>query len=157
MKEDIDGDGVFETASKAWNDLIKRNDTEDVQKALCVTPESTSITYNFRNYCGDIIRVGTRGPNVTTSAYCNIGDTETGQAIAGVDYTLTCDDDPEAFKLITGDELKNYYSCETKYGLSIKKLQQQIHSQLNLQKQNNIEKRFTNLSKNVIMKNEQIK
>ena len=38
-----------------------------------------------------------------------------------------------------------------------KKLQQQIHSQLNLQKQNNIEKRFTNLSKNVIMKNEQIK
>ena len=39
----------------------------------------------------------------------------------------------------------------------IKKLQQQIHSQLNLQKQNNIEKRFTNLSKNVIMKNEQIK
>ena len=126
MKEDIDGDGVFETASKAWNDLIKRNDTEDVQKALCVTPESTSITYNFRNYCGDIIRVGTRGPNVTTSAYCNIGDTETGQAIAGVDYTLTCDDDPEAFKLITGDELKNYYSCETKYGLSINENSTQV-------------------------------
>ena len=57
MKEDTDGDGVFETASKAWNDLIKRNDTEDVQKALCVTPENTSITYNFRNYCGDKLRV----------------------------------------------------------------------------------------------------
>lgn len=126
MKEDIDGDGVFETASKAWNDLIKRNDTEDVQKALCVTPESTSITYNFRNYCGDIIRVGTRGPNVTTSAYCNIGDTETGQAIAGVDYTLTCDDDPEAFKLISGDELKNYYSCETRFGISINENSTQV-------------------------------
>ena len=126
MKEDIDGDGVFETASKAWNDLIKRNDTEDVQKALCVTPENTSITYNFRNYCGDIIRVGTRGPNVTTSAYCNIGDTETGKAIAGVDYTLTCDDDPEAFKLISGDELKNYYSCETRFGISINENSTQV-------------------------------
>lgn len=126
MKEDIDGDGVFETVSKAWNDLIKRNDTEDVQKALCVTPENTSITYNFRNYCGDIIRVGTRGPNVTTSAYCNIGDTETGKAIAGVDYTLTCDDDPEAFKLISGDELKNYYSCETRFGISINENSTQV-------------------------------
>ena len=120
MKEDTDGDGVFETASKAWNDLIKRNDTEDVQKALCVTPENTSITYNFRNYCGDKLRVDIRGPNVNShSAYLNIGDTEVEGRLAGVDYTLTCEDDPEAFKLISGDELKNYYSCETKWGISI--------------------------------------
>ena len=126
MKEDTDGDGVFETASKAWNDLIKRNDTEDVQKALCVTPENTSITYSFRNYCGDSISVGVRGPNTTMSGYCNISDTETGQAIAGVDYTLTCDDDPEAFKLISGDELKNYYSCETRFGISINENSTQV-------------------------------
>lgn len=120
MKEDTDGDGVFETASKAWNDLIKRNDTEDVQKALCVMPENTSITYNFRNYCGDKLRVDIRGPNVNShSAYLNIGDMEAEGRLAGVDYTLTCEEDPEAFKLISGDELKNYYSCETKYGLSI--------------------------------------
>ena len=120
MKEDTDGDGVFETASKAWNDLIKRNDTEDVQKALCVTPENTSITYNFRNYCGDKLRVDIRGPNVNShSAYLNIGDTEVEGRLAGVDYTLTCEEDPEAFKLISGDELKNYYSCETKWGISI--------------------------------------
>ena len=126
MKEDIDGDGVFETVSKAWNDLIKRNDTEDVQKALCVTPENTSITYSFRNYCDDSISVGVRGPNTTMSGYCNISDTETGQAIAGVDYTLTCDDDPEAFKLISGDELKNYYSCETRFGISINENSTQV-------------------------------
>ena len=126
MKEDTDGDGVFETASKAWNDLIKRNDTEDVQKALCVTPENTSITYSFRNYCGDSISVGVRGPNATMSGYCNISDTETGQAIAGVDYTLTCEDDPEAFKLISGDELKNYYSCETRFGISINENSTQV-------------------------------
>ena len=126
MKEDTDGDGVFETVSKAWNDLIKRNDTEDVQKALCVTPENTSITYSFRNYCGDSISVGVRGPNTTMSGYCNISDTETGQAIAGVDYTLTCEDDPEAFKLISGDELKNYYSCETRFGISINENSTQV-------------------------------
>mgnify|MGYP000067312614 FL=1 len=40
------------------------------------------------------------------------------KALAGVDYTLTCDDDPEAFKLITGDELKNYYDFSTKFGSS---------------------------------------
>ena len=120
MKEDTDGDGVFETQTKAWDELLKRNEKEDVQEALCIAPENTSITYNFRNYCGDIIRVGTRGPNVNScSTYCNIGDVETGLDLPGVDYTLTCEDDPEAFKLISGDELKNYYSCETKYGLSI--------------------------------------
>lgn len=120
MKEDTDGDGVFETASKAWNDLIKRNDTEDVQKALCVTPENTSITYNFRNYCGDVISLGIRGPNVNShSAYLNIGDTEAEGRLAGVDYILTCEEEPEAFKLISGDELQNYYSCETRFGLSI--------------------------------------
>lgn len=108
MKEDTDGDGVFETQTKAWDELLKRNEKEDVQEALCIAPENTSITYNFRNYCGDIIRVGTRGPNVNScSTYCNIGDVETGLDLPGVDYTLTCEDDPEAFKLISGDELKN--------------------------------------------------
>ena len=127
MTADIDGDGVFETQTKAWDELLKRNEKEDVQEALCIAPENTSITYNFRNYCGDVIRVGIRGPDTgTRSAYLNIGDTEKEQSLAGVDYTLTCDDDPEAFKLITGDELKNYYSCETKYGLSINENSTQV-------------------------------
>ena len=120
MTADTDGDGIFESMTKNWDALLKLNETEDVEKEICAKPENTSITYNFRNYCGDVIRVGIRGPNVNSrSAYLNIGDTEKEQSLAGVDYTLTCEEDPEAFKLITGDELKNYYSCETKYGLSI--------------------------------------
>lgn len=120
MTADTDGDGIFESMTKNWDALLKLNETEDVEKEICAKPENTSITYNFRNYCGGILDVTIRGPNVNSrSAYLNIGDTEKEQSLAGVDYTLTCDDDPEAFKLITGDELKNYYSCETKYGLSI--------------------------------------
>ena len=119
MAADTDGDGAFESQTKNWDALLKLNETEDVMKELCSTDEDTSITYNFRNYCGDIIELGIRGPNVNSySAYLNIGDTEKEQSLAGVDYTLTCDDDPEAFKLITGDELKNYYDFSTKYGLS---------------------------------------
>ena len=119
MTADTDGDGVFESMTKNWDALLKLNETEDVEKEICAKPENTSITYNFRNYCGDIIELGIRGPNATMSGYCNIGDTEKEQSLAGVDYTLTCDDDPQAFKLISGDELKNYYSCETKFGLSV--------------------------------------
>lgn len=37
--------------------------------------------------------------------------TEFNKDLAGVDYTLTCDDDPEAFKLITGDD----YDFTTKF------------------------------------------
>ena len=120
MTADTDGDGIFESMTKNWDALLKLNETEDVEKEICAKPENTSITYNFRNYCGGILDVTIRGPNVNScSSYLNIGDVETGLDLAGVDYTLTCDDDPEAFKLISGDELKNYYSCETKYGLSI--------------------------------------
>lgn len=127
MTADTDGDGIFESMTKNWDALLKLNETEDVEKEICAKPENTSITYNFRNYCGDVIRVGIRGPNVNSySAYLNIGDTEKEQSLAGVDYTLTCDDDPEAFKLISGDELKNYYSCETKYGLSINENSTQV-------------------------------
>ena len=119
MAADTDGDGAFESQTENWDALLKLNETEDVMKELCSTAEDTSITYNFRNYCGDIIELGIRGPNVNShSAYLNIDDTEKEQRLAGVDYTLTCDDDPEAFKLITGDELKNYYDFSTKYGLS---------------------------------------
>lgn len=120
MSADTDGDGVFETTTENWDKLLEFNEKEDVVKALSAGEDNTSITYNFRNYCGDKIRLALRGPGTgTRSAYLNIGDTETGQALAGVDYTLTCDDDPEAFKLITGDELKNYYDFSTVLGSSI--------------------------------------
>lgn len=119
MVLDADGDGAFESSTKNWDALLKLNETEDVEKEICAKPEYTSITYNFRNYCGDIIRVGIRGPNVNSySSYDSIEGTEFNKALAGVDYTLTCDDDPEAFKLITGDELKNYYDFSTKFGSS---------------------------------------
>ena len=119
MVIDADGDGAFESSTKNWDALLKLNETEDVEKEICAKPEYTSITYNFRNYCGDVIRVGIRGPNVNSySSYDSIEGTEFNKALAGVDYTLTCDDDPEAFKLITGDELKNYYDFSTKFGSS---------------------------------------
>lgn len=119
MVIDADGDGAFESSTKNWDALLKLNETEDVMKELCSTAEDTSITYNFRNYCGDIIQLGIRGPNVNShSSYDSIEGTEFNKALAGVDYTLTCDDDPEAFKLITGDELKNYYDFSTKFGSS---------------------------------------
>lgn len=119
MVTDADGDGAFESSTKNWDALLKLNETEDVEKEICAKPENTSITYNFRNYCGDVIRVGIRGPNVNScSSYNSIEGTEFNKDLAGVDYTLTCDDDPEAFKLITGDELKNYYDFSTKFGSS---------------------------------------
>lgn len=119
MVTDADGDGAFESSTKNWDALLKLNETEDVEKEICAKPEYTSITYNFRNYCGDVIRVGIRGPNVNSySSYDSIEGTEFNKALAGVDYTLTCDDDPEAFKLITGDEFKNYYDFSTKFGSS---------------------------------------
>ena len=119
MVIDADGDGAFESSTKNWDALLKLNGTEDVEKEICAKPENTSITYNFRNYCGDIIQLGIRGPNVNShSSYDSIEGTEFNKALAGVDYTLTCDDDPEAFKLITGDELKNYYDFSTKFGSS---------------------------------------
>lgn len=119
MVIDADGDGAFESSTKNWDALLKLNETEDVMKELCSTAEDTSITYNFRNYCGDIIQLGIRGPNVNShSSYDSIEGTEFNKALAGVDYTLTCDDDPEAFKLISGDELKNYYDFSTKFGSS---------------------------------------
>lgn len=119
MVIDADGDGAFESSTKNWDALLKLNETEDVEKEICAKPEYTSITYNFRNYCGDVIRVGIRGPNADScSSYDSIEGTEFNKDLAGVDYTLTCDDDPEAFKLITGDELKNYYDFSTKFGSS---------------------------------------
>lgn len=120
MSADTDGDGVFETTTKNWDKLLEFNEKEDVVKALSFGEDNTSVTYNYRNYCGDMIELALRGPCTgTRSAYLNIGDEETGKALAGVDYTLTCDEDPEAFKLITGDELKNYYDFSTVLGSSI--------------------------------------
>lgn len=66
MVIDADGDGAFESSTKNWDALLKLNETEDVEKEICAKPENTSITYNFRNYCGDIIQLGIRGPNVNS-------------------------------------------------------------------------------------------
>ena len=62
MTKDADGDGVFETTTENWDKLLKLNETEDVIKSLCFGEDNTSVTYNYRNYCGDIIDVGIRGP-----------------------------------------------------------------------------------------------
>lgn len=116
---DNDGDGTFTDTTENWDKLLEYNEKNDVNKELCVSEENTSITYNYRNYCGDVICLGIRGPNIgERSAYCNMDDTEKEKNIAGIDYTLTCEEDPDAFKLISGDELKNYYSFETKWGIS---------------------------------------
>ncbi len=121
MGIDKDKDGIFETDTGNWDKLLEYDEKKaDVESALCVTAEHTSITYNYRNYCGDVIFLGIRGPTVNTySAYSNVIDTEYNRALAGVDYTLTCEDDPEAFTLISGEDLKNYYSIETKMGSSL--------------------------------------
>lgn len=120
MLKDTDGDGIFDEETKNWEKLLEYNKKVDVEEALCVKPTNTSITYNYRNYCGDVIFLGIRGPNVNTySAYNNTFDTEKDCALAGVDYTLTCKEDPDAFKLIKGEELNKYYSFETKFGVSL--------------------------------------
>ena len=53
--------GVFETTTENWDKLLEFNEKEDVVKALSAGEDNTSITYNFRNYCGDKIRLALQG------------------------------------------------------------------------------------------------
>ncbi len=128
MGIDKDKDGIFETDTGNWDKLNDYHiNKKSIEESLCVTPENTSLTYNYRNYCGDVIRLGIRGPGTgERSAYCNVNSTEYDSDLAGVDYTLTCKEDPEAFKLISGDELKNYYSFETQMGSSLNLYQTRV-------------------------------
>ena len=64
---------------------------------------NTRLDYNCRNYCGDFIYM-------TIDGYGTVKSLNDGQtALAGKDYILTCKSDPDAFKLIKGKELENYY------------------------------------------------
>ncbi|MBP0984934.1 MAG: hypothetical protein J6A19_14535 [Oscillospiraceae bacterium] len=71
---------------------------------------NTTVGYNCRNYCGDTISIDVYGYGINRSNV--ISDGSGGFSAAGVDYTLTCDEDPDAFKLVSGDELKKLYEVE---------------------------------------------
>ena len=112
---------------KYWLDGNKPDTTDaakeymsnhDIEKDLDLCPGDTlsgdgrpCVTYSYRNYCDEAINIDLRGEGVKHS-YINYNQDgsvfETG-AVAGVDFILTCDEDPEAFKLITGEDSKNYY------------------------------------------------
>lgn len=64
---------------------------------------NTMLNYNCRNYCGDFIYMTIDGYGTVKS----LNDGETAKA--GTDYILTCPSDPSAFKLVEGEELKQYY------------------------------------------------
>lgn len=64
---------------------------------------NVNVQYNCRNYCGDFIYMTIAGYKTVKS----LNDGETAKA--GTDYILTCPSDPSAFKLVEGEELKQYY------------------------------------------------
>lgn len=64
---------------------------------------NVNVQYNCRNYCGDFIYMTIAGYKTVKS----LNDGETAKA--GTDYILSCPSDPSAFKLVEGEELKQYY------------------------------------------------
>lgn len=64
---------------------------------------NVNVQYNCRNYCGDFIYMTIGGYKTVKS----LNDGETAKA--GTDYILSCPSDPSAFKLVEGEELKQYY------------------------------------------------
>lgn len=101
---------------KRFNDYLKKNGSK-LEKLFNLNAEehgedyaamtNTRLDYNCRNYCGDFIYM-------TIDGYGTVKSLNDGQtALAGKDYILTCKSDPDAFKLIKGKELENYYEVYT--------------------------------------------
>lgn len=102
---------------KIFHDYLTNNGEEKLEKLFNLSAEehgedyvdmpNTILNYNCRNYCGDFIYM-------TIDGYGTVKSLNDGQtALAGTDYILTCESDPDAFKLIKGKELENYYEVYT--------------------------------------------
>lgn len=124
FKEVVEGDPGCATmygkgrceGSKIFEDYLAKNGSK-LEKLFNLGAEehgedyvnmpNTILNYNCRNYCGDFIYMTIDGYGTVKSL--NDGKT----ALAGTDYILTCESDPNAFKLIKGKELENYYEVYT--------------------------------------------
>ena len=115
--------GIIENKSyaKDYNEIMNYIETHDLDKELNLFAGSgdgkntgtlnTRVCYNCRNYCGDVIYIEPHGEGYTPTNIDPTGDTSGVRASPGIDYILTCDDDPTAFKLVKDDELKKMYSA----------------------------------------------
>lgn len=110
----------YTEADEAFNSFFKENITEEENKLnemmnyTLVSDDGEEISntmfrYNCRNYCGDFICANISGYGVKT-------ENEDTMAIAGTDYILTCPSDPDAFQLVEGSDLENYYEVYSYQG-----------------------------------------
>ena len=111
---------------KDYQEILNYMNTHDLDKELNLFAGSgagigdltgtlnTMVRYNCRNYCGDIIYVDIDGEGAVKTNKDPTGKISSVKAAAGVDYILTCDDDPTAFKLVKDDELKKMYEANRK-------------------------------------------
>lgn len=111
---------------KDYQEILNYMKTHDLDKELNLFAGSgagigdltgtlnTMVRYNCRNYCGDIIYVDIDGEGTVKTNKDTTSKISDVIAAAGVDYILTCDDDPTAFKLVKDDELKKMYEANRK-------------------------------------------
>lgn len=112
------------TQSKTYKEIVNYIDTHDLDKELNYFAGAgdgnntgtfnTMVQYNCRNYCGDTIYITIDGEGTKKSNKDPTGVTSQVDAAAGIDYILTCDDDPTAFKLVKDEELKKMYESNRK-------------------------------------------
>ncbi len=107
--------------AETYQEIMEYIDAHDLEKELNlfagegdgknVGTFNTFVNYNCRNYCGDTISISIDGEGTVKSNIDPSGKSSRVFAAAGVDYILTCDDDPTAFKLVKDDELKSMYEA----------------------------------------------
>ena len=119
-------DPTSKAYSKDYQEILNYMKTHDLDKELNLFAGSgagvgdltgalnTMVRYNCRNYCGDIIYVDIDGEGTVKTNKDPTGKISSVKAAAGVDYILTCEDDPTAFKLVKDDELKKMYEANRK-------------------------------------------
>lgn len=120
------GSIAHEEYAKDYQEIINYMKTHDLDKDLNLFAGAglgvgnnkgtlnTMVQYNCRNYCGDVIYIDIGGEGSTKTNKDPTGETSGVRIAPGVDYILTCDDDPTAFKLVKDDELKKMYTANRK-------------------------------------------
>ena len=118
------GDTTSKAYAKDYQEILNYMNTHDLDKELNLFAGSgdgnntgtvnTMVRYNCRNYCGDVIYIDIDGEGVIKTNKDPTGTVSSVRASAGIDYILTCDDDPTAFKLVKDDDLKKMYSANRK-------------------------------------------
>lgn len=112
------GDETKESSKAMYKETDDYIATHDLDKEMNLYADSgeynTMVTYNCRNYCGDTISIDPHGEGVVKTNIDPSRKDGPVTAAAGIDYILTCDEDPEAFKLVKEDELKQMYEAKRK-------------------------------------------